>query len=466
MNNLTEKWQQNESLAASKLINDPRVSEAKRLILEAVEEHQKKIVAVKPPNPELKTEYNTLINAFGELRGGMLWYPFLGSGLGRGALVELLDGSIKYDFISGIGVHYWGHSHRDLIEASIDAAFNDTVMQGNLQQNRESVLLIDLLVRASGLDHCFLTTSGAMANENALKITFQKKFPASRILAFDRNFAGRSLITAQISDKPMYREGLPQMASVDYVPFFDSQRPEQSIQEALAALKRQLSRYPKQHAAMVFELVQGESGYYPGSHDFFVALMEELRRHEVAIIIDEVQTFGRTSQLFAFQHFDIGKYADIVTFGKLSQVCGTLFRGEFKPKAGLLSQTFTGSTSAIRAGRVIIEGLLKRNYFGKKGEIEQLYEHMVKRLNKISERNPSLLTGPWGLGSMIALTVFGGDKDKTLKFTHDLFDAGVICFVAGADPMRIRFSLPVGAVTFEDIDAACGIIEKVLTKNN
>ena len=39
-------------------------------------------------------------------RGG--YYPYIGSGRGRGALVELIDGSVKWDMINGIGVHMFG----------------------------------------------------------------------------------------------------------------------------------------------------------------------------------------------------------------------------------------------------------------------------------------------------------------------------------------------------------------------
>ncbi len=77
------------------------------------------------------------------------------------------------------------------------------------------------------------------------------------------------------------------------------------------------------------------------------------RENHIAVCCDEVQTFGRLPKLFAFQYFGLEDLVDIVSIGKLSQVCATLFRKEFKPKAGLLSQTFTGSTSSLHAARVI-----------------------------------------------------------------------------------------------------------------
>ena len=79
-----------------------------------------------------------------------------------------------------------------------------------------------------------------MANENALKIAFQKNAPATRLLAFDRCFAGRSLIFSQVTDKPVFREGLPLNQAVDYIPFYDPERPEESTREAVLALKKPL----------------------------------------------------------------------------------------------------------------------------------------------------------------------------------------------------------------------------------
>ncbi len=123
------------------------------------------------------------------------FFPYLGSGIGNGPFVELADGSVKLDLITGIGVHGFGHSHPLLVEAGIDAAIGDTIMQGNLQQNSNSYELVKLLVDTAcqfgaGLNHCLLSTSGAMANENSLKMAFQKNYPANRVIAFLSLFRG------------------------------------------------------------------------------------------------------------------------------------------------------------------------------------------------------------------------------------------------------------------------------------
>ena len=156
--------------------------------------------------------------------------------------------------ITGIGVHHLGHSHPLLTQAALDAALGDTIMQGNLQQNGESAALAHELIAISHLPHCFLSTSGVMATENALKIAFQKNAPAQRILAFEHCFTGRTLSMSQITDKPQFREGLPLNVLVDYVPFYDNNKPEESTELAIRQLKNHIARYPKGHAVMIFEL--------------------------------------------------------------------------------------------------------------------------------------------------------------------------------------------------------------------
>lgn len=453
-----------EELIAGALAKDERVAQAKNLLLDALEEHSSKIKDIRPPIGNLKQSYADTLNSFGEIRGAKLYYPFLGSGIGNGVLVELMDGSIKYDFISGIGVHCFGHSSETFVSAGIEAALSDIAMQGHLMQNWDAVALSEFLVKISGLDHCFLSSSGAMANENAFKLAFQKKYPASRILAFDRTFAGRTLAMSQVTDKPTFRQGLPTVLTVDYIPFYDPKAPEESTIRAVATLKKYLTRYPKQHAAMCFELVQGEGGFYPGTQEFFTPLMRILKEEGIAIFIDEVQTFGRTPELFAFKYYGLEQYADIVTIGKLSQVCATLFKEEFRPKPLLLSQTFTSSTSAIRISKVLIEYMLANDFFGSQGKIVKIQDYFFSKLQNLAHRYPHHIEGPFGIGVMIGMTLLGGDPERVAKFAQDLFEAGVIGFTAGGNPTRFRFLPPAGAVTMQDIDRVMEIVEKTLVR--
>lgn len=447
-------------------LTEPAIKDAQDNILKALEIHKQNFSSIKGPQAARKLDYQLLLEQFKDIRGGApLWHPYIGSGFGNGAFVELLDGSVKYDLICGIGPHYFGHAHPICVKACLDASLSDIVMQGNLQQNEDAFRLMKTLCKLSKMDHCFLSSSGAMAFENALKIAFQYKQPANRILAFERCFTGRSLATAQITDKPQYRQGLPSILSVDYVPFFDVTQPRKSIENTLTILKSHIKRYPGLHAAMCLELVQGEAGFYPGTKEFFMEILELLHHENIIAIADEVQTFGRTLSLFAMQYFEIEELIDIVTLGKISHTCATLYRRRIAPKPGLLSQTFTSSTSAIRATLAILEELTQNSYFGINGIIDRLHKSFSALLGSIQKKHPDLIKGPYGIGAMIAFTVYDGSHEKTTDFVKALFEAGIIAFLAGSSPSRVRFLPPIGILNDNDLNTIARIIEEVLLAN-
>ncbi len=448
---------------------DPRIKEAKKLIQDALKEHQSKITGVKPGNPELKESYDELLKKMGEYRGGALFYNYLGTGIGHGPLVELADGSVKYDFITGIGVHYMGHSHAGVIDAQINGAISNTVMNGHLQQNTDSAKLIELISKeackyGAEVKNVFLTTSGAMANENAFKMIFQKRYPAARFFSFEKCFSGRTLGMAWVTDKAAYRQGLPKTIDVDYIPFYCEADHQGSINLAVNAMKKAISRFPGQHAGFCMELIQGENGSWVGHTEYFEALIKVCQENNVSVFIDEVQTFGRTHELFSFQHFKLDKYADVVAIGKNSQVCATLFKDDHKPKPGLMSQTFTGASSQIAASYYVINEIVNGGYLGKEGKIEKLHQHFKGHLEKLAKKYPDKVSGPFGIGAMVAMTVFGGDEAKSKAFTLKLFENGALSFMAGSAPTRVRFLMPMMAVEPKHIDDVCEIIEKTLNE--
>lgn len=453
---------QRNILAAEALQKDPRLNQAKKLLVEAMQSAQDNIKGLKPADPARKVEYEELLTQFTLAKGSPLWLPYIGSGIGKGPFVELLDGSIKYDLINGIGPHYLGHSHPLYLSSALEAALSDVIMQGNLQQNADALKLMQLLIELSGFEHCFLTTTGVMANENALKIAFQKKQPANRILAFEHCFMGRTIAASQVTDKASYREGIPSNLFVDYVPFYDPEHPEESTAEALKTLKEYLQRYPKQHAAMCFELIQGEGGFNIGSKEFFRSLMQTLKEEGVLILVDEVQSFGRTPQMFAMQYYDVTEWVDIVSVGKLSQTCATLYRRHLSPKPGLLSQTFIGSTAAIRASTAILTELKTGSYYGPEGKVVALQNKFHELLTSIANRHPNIIRGPFGIGAMVAFTPFSGDKDKTIAIIKALFHAGIITFIGGNVPARVRMLPPIGVLKDEDYRIIESVIEEVL----
>ncbi|MCA9135236.1 MAG: aminotransferase class III-fold pyridoxal phosphate-dependent enzyme [Planctomycetales bacterium] len=451
---------------ADALRKDHRIAEAKRLVADAIKEYGGRL-SVRPPVESLRDSFADLIDRLTAVRGGPPIWPYLSSGLGHGPYVELADGSVKLDFICGIGVHGAGHSDPGMVAAAIDAAIEDTVMQGNLQQNPSSVLMMEKLValaESSGasLPHCLLSTSGAMANENALKIAMHHNTPANRVIAFENAFAGRTLATASLTDRPNYRMGLPLTVAVDYLPFRDPDDPKRSTQLAVDELHRLLERHPGRYAAFWAEPIAGEGGYFPGSGEFFTALCEPLKKAGVPIIFDEVQTFSRTSRPFAFQHYGLDQFVDIVTVGKITQVCATLYSSPMKPGGPILSQTFTGSTASIATGLEMLDRLECNGCFGDSGTNMQLASYFQAGLGRLAEKHPDLVSGPFGEGMMVAFTPGDGSFEFAKKLMMQMFDVGLLGFVCGGGPTRIRFLPPPVITTKEHIDHAIDLLGQAI----
>ncbi|MEM9159743.1 MAG: aminotransferase class III-fold pyridoxal phosphate-dependent enzyme [Verrucomicrobiota bacterium] len=452
-----------------RLSEDEELSDALAAALQRVQSYSNEIKGIRSAEEDLATSYEEAIRTFNQTRGGNRYFPFIGSGVGRGPFVELGDGSVKLDFINGIGSHPFGHSHPAIMESALRASLGDSVMQGNLQQNAEGSRFSQKILHAANghsdlFQHCFLSSTGVMAGENMLKIAFQARFPADRIIAFEKCFAGRTIAFSQITDKAAFRQGLPQALQVDYVPFFDASDPEGSTQRAVSTLQAHLKRHPGKHAAFIYELVQGEGGFYPGTTEFFKALMEVCREHSVLNLCDEVQTFARLPELFAFRYFRLENWVDGLWIGKSSQVCASLFKAEHKPKPGLLSQTFTSSSAAIAAGECIVDLITEGDYLGPNGKISELSAYFTQGLAAIAQKQPNCIQGPFGIGAMTAFTPFQGDPAQAGKIVKALFDKGLMSFIAGANPTRIRFLWPIGVTEKEHIDIALRIVENTLSE--
>jgi len=464
-----------EITAGLALTGNPAVEEAIESILGALRSAQATITGVRPPRGELAESYQSWLQRQAAVKGRPPYYPYIGSGIGNGPLVELLDGSVKWDMINGIGVHMFGHSDAETIAAAVRGAIGDTVMQGNLQFNADSIEFGELLVeeasKGSGLRQAFLINTGAMANESALKVCFHKNAPADRVIAFEDCFMGRTLTMAQIGDSAAFRVGLPLGIHVDYMPYYDPADHEGSIVRAVAQLEKFINRYPGRHACFVMELVQGEGGFNVAPREFFVPLMELCRASNIAVFVDEIQTFGRTTRMFHYDVLGLGEFIDVLTLGKMSQVCATMFTEEYNPKPGLLSATFLGSTVALRTGMSILSRLREGGYYGDGGRIAKLQGSFRRHIKALVDRRrdlfPPLEDGQpvfGGVGGMMRFTPFGGEKKMVLDACNALFDDGVIAFYCGHDPYHVRFLPAVGVFEPEMFDDVFEIVERGLDR--
>ncbi|MCC6676832.1 MAG: aminotransferase class III-fold pyridoxal phosphate-dependent enzyme [Phycisphaerales bacterium] len=443
-----------------------------------------RLTDIRPANPGLKESYDALMKRAADVRGRALLYPYIGSGLGNGALVELADGSVKWDLICGIGVHFFGHSDGELIRESLIGSLDDTVKHGNLQSNFEAFEFMETLLaeakKNSRLKYAYVSTSGAMANENAIKICYQKHAPAARVIAFKDCFMGRSVTMCQIGDTAEYRQGIPLSTLVDYMPFYEPAVAEKMglkryIDQAVWHLSQYLDRYPGQHACFIFEMVQGEGGFNVAHRDYLKALMEVCKARRVAVWDDEIQTWGRTPRMFAYEQFNLGEYVDVFCIGKMTQACATLYTEEYNPKPGLLSGTFTGEGPSFRVGRRIIERLRDGNYYGDDGLIARHHTAFREQVKALAACHPEWFPKvidalgyeheiAGGLGGMMKFTPFGGRKEKVTAACKACFEEGAILFYCGHGPYHVRMLPPLGVFKFEDWPRVFAVIEKGLAK--
>lgn len=462
---------------------NPTILQSIDRIVAEMNQHKARITGVRPALDQAhEARMVEMLKQACAVRGReRLYFDYLGSGIGNGPFVEMADGSVKLDLICGIGVHFFGHSDSEAAATGLMAALADTVMAGNLQANHNvtefAQVLLDKAAKTSKLAHAYLINGGCMANENAVKICFQKNAPANRVIAFEHCFMGRSVTMCQIGDNAANRVGIPLSTLVDYMPFYDPEMGTKSIDYGVKRLEEYVARYPKQHACFIFELIQGEGGFNSAPREYFTALMEVCRANGIAVWDDEVQTFGRTGEFFAFDKFNLGEFVDVCTIGKMSQVCAALYTREYNPKPGLLSATFIASAQEIEVGTLFLKRLLNGNYYGPNGTIEKHHVRFVEGIKALAARHPAwfppvtyhgrtLTNTPiaGGVGGMMRFTPFGGDKQKVTDLLQVMFKEGLIAFYAGHGPFHVRFLPPLGVMDLATWDVAFELIERSMAK--
>jgi 4-aminobutyrate aminotransferase-like enzyme len=426
---------------------------------------QLKFDAVKPPEESKKELLAQKLKEYEGLKGRGFFYPFMASGRGHGPFAELVDGSVKFDLINGIGVNLLGHSHPIYIKANLEAATSDTMMCGNLLSYQEPYELSKALldnVKKSKLKHFWFSCSGSFANDTALKILWQKKAPNYRLIAFQKAFAGRSIAMQDVTYNQAYREGMPTAIEVDHVPHYNYKNPDVAIKETIDALDALIAKNGNVYSAITLELIQGEAGFIFGTKEYYQAICQWAKKNSIYIWIDEVQSFARTYQMFAFQTFEIDEFVDVVTIGKVLQGAGTFYTEELNPKAGLIAGTFNGSIASLNAGKATVRYLSEGNFYGEQGRIKELEEKFKKKFKLLSEGScKGKIPYYGGIGTMLSFEVGDGSLDLTNKFMKKLFENGIISFSAGKEPTRVRFLLPLPLLD-EHIDEIFSIVEKTI----
>ena len=209
------------------------------------------------------------------------------------------------DYLQGWAVNCLGHSPK-CIEDAIVAQAGKLLNPSPAFYNENMIKLADQLTQHSCFDRVFFANSGAEANEGAIKLARKwgqkNKNGAFEIITFDHGFHGRTLATMSASGKPGWDTIFaPQVTGFPKADLNDIASVEKLINEKTVAV--------------MLEPVQGEGGVIPASREFMQALRELTKKHNVLLIVDEVQTgMGRTGELFGYQLSGIEP--DIMTLGK------------------------------------------------------------------------------------------------------------------------------------------------------
>ena len=79
----------------------------------------------------------------------------------------------------------------------------------------------------------------------------------------------------------------------------------------------------------------------------------------------------------------------------------------------------------------------------------------------ITVRMFSLADGAW---TVPVISTIDGSAAVAGDMVKSLYHAGLMSFMAGGDPSRVRFLMPLGCVKESHIDLACQILENVVSE--
>lgn len=360
---------------------------------------------------------------------------------GEGRTVYDAEGKSYLDLASGIGVNIFGYQDEEWT-AAVTAQLQKLQHASNLYYTEPCVSLAEALFERSGMEKVFFCNSGAEANECAIKAARkwgeEHKSPEHfNIVTLKGGFHGRTLAAlAATGQEEYHKDFLP------LTPGFLTADPEDA---------EGLERVVTEHkcAAVMLETVQGEGGVVPLSEEFLRAAADIAKRHDILLVIDEVQTgMGRTGAFYSYMHF--GLQPDIVTsakgLGGGLPIGAVLFGGR---TADVLTPGTHGST--FGGNPVVTAGALNI--------VKRLTPEFLAEVSRKGERLASALTGAKGIravtGRGLMLGVLtekpAGDVIAALR------DEGVLVIKA-KDKVRL---LPPLNITDDEIDFAVRAIKKV-----
>ncbi|AEW01922.1 acetylornithine aminotransferase [Niastella koreensis] len=348
----------------------------------------------------------------------------------KGSYVWDDKGEQYLDLYGGHAVISIGHTHPHYVER-LTSQLNKVGFYSNSVKMPLQDELAEKLGKLSGKPdyQLFLVSSGAEANENALKLaSFHNG--RKKIIAFTKSFHGRTSLAVAATDNPAIVAPVNQTPNVIFLPFNDE-----------AALEACFKEQGNEISSVIIEGIQGVGGINVASESFLQAIRRLCDQYGAVFIADSVQCgYGRSGKFFSQDY--AGVNADIYTMAKGMgngfPVAGIIIAPHLQPKHGMLGTTFGGNHLACAAALAVLEVIEKENLLQNAAEVG---EYIMSELKKIPQ-----LQNVRGRGLMIGFDVPEQFKDlrKNLLWKHKIF-------TGEAKPNVIRL-LPSLALRKKDAD--------------
>jgi len=350
------------------------------------------------------------------------------------------EGKEYLDLYGGHAVISIGHTHPHYVKRITDQlskiGFYSNAVQNSLQEE-----LAEAMGRISGYyDYqFFMCSSGAEANENALKLA---SFHTGnrKIIAVENAFHGRTSGAVAATDNPKIVAPFNNGHDVVFVPLND--------------LKALTEAFDDDVAGVIIEGIQGVAGLYTPSDAFLAKARELCDSYEAALILDEVQSgAGRTGKFFAHQHSIVRP--DIITMAKGMgngfPVGCVLISPEIEPWHGMLGTTFGGNHLACAASLAVLEVIEEEHLLKNAAEMGAYLEGELKKIEQVKEvRGKGLMIGAEFDFDVAALR-------KALIFEHGIFTG------SASNKNTIRLLPPLN-ISKAELDQFLAALSKELNK--
>jgi acetylornithine/N-succinyldiaminopimelate aminotransferase len=369
---------------------------------------------------------------------------------GEGSWLIDHRGKRYLDFVQGWAVNCLGHCPPEIVK-TISTQAARLISPSAAFFNDASIGLAQRLTRLSGLDRVFPASSGAEANEGAIKLARKwgslNKNGAWQIVTFADAFHGRTLATMSASGKAGWDQlfepkvpGFPKAALNDL----------DSVQRVIGP----------ETVAIMIEPIQGESGVVMAEDDFVRALRDLCDRNGLLLILDEVQTgVGRTGRMFACEHASVKP--DIMTLGKgigggvplsalLASERATCFAH------GDQGGTYCGNPLMAAVGSAVIDRVSQPQFLE---GVRLREEHLVRRLREVVQRRA--LAGERGRGLLRAIDLGQPVAAQVVDAARDLTPDGLLLNAPRPHLLRL---MPALNIEFEAINRMIDLLDQALAR--